>query len=164
MKKLLLLLMVSGLVSSAQAALSLSLSTTTVIFDNTVILSVSSDNSDPWSGYLVLSEDPANWTDPIAAQYDPPMVVHAAGDLGYAAPVSGYPAVYYLQAAGTTVLPQAGIQFSIGIQGVQEGGIYIALQDLNYENLIDPLYLIPIPEPITIGLLGFGILFLRHRR
>jgi hypothetical protein len=164
MKKLLLLLMVSGLVSSAQAALSLSLSTTTVIFDNTVILSVSSDNSDPWSGYLVLSEDPANWTDPIAAQYDPPMVVHAAGDLGYAAPVSGYPAVYYLQAAGTTVLPQPGIQFSIGIQGVQAGVFYIALQDSStFENLVPPLVL-GWPEPATICLLGLGVLFLRRRK
>jgi hypothetical protein len=163
MKKLLLLLMVSGLVSSAQAALSLSLSTTTVIFDNTVILSVSSDNSDPWSGYLVLSEDPANWTDPIAAQYDPPMVVHAAGDLGYAAPVSGYPAVYYLQAAGSSLLPQAGIQFSIGIQGVQAGMFYIALQNpTTYENLVPPLFIWP--EPATICLFGFGVLFLRRRK
>jgi hypothetical protein len=163
MKKLLVLLMVIGLVSNAQAALSLSLSMTSVWVGDEMTLSVSSDNADMWSGYLVLSEDIYAWADPIAAQYDPPMVVHAAGDLGYAAPVSGYPAVYYLQAAGSSLLPQAGIQFSIGIQGVQAGMFYIALQNpTTYENLVPPLFIWP--EPATICLFGFGVLFLRRRK
>jgi hypothetical protein len=164
MKKLLVLLMVIGLVSNAQAALSLSLSMTSVWVGDEMTLSVSSDNADMWSGYLVLSEDIYAWADPIAAQYDPPMVVYsAAGDLGYAAPVSGYPAVYYLQAAGSSLLPQPGIQFSIGIQGVQAGMFYIALQNpTTYENLVPPLFIWP--EPATICLFGFGVLFLRRRK
>jgi len=65
MKKLLVLMFVLGLATTAQAALSLSLSATTVDVGSDVVVSVSSDNTDAWTFEFVLSEDTYNWTDPL---------------------------------------------------------------------------------------------------
>ena len=169
MKKLLVLLMVLGLATSAQAALTLTLSATSVLTGDTVTVGVSSDDGTQWTNMFVLSEDTMMWTDPVAASYVLPWTIDAsAGDSGSANVQSGYPAAYLLQAAGTTTPAYAGTQFSINISGTQVGTIYISLQDPTYQTEVttngSPLALEVVPEPMTIALLGLGGLFLRRRK
>jgi hypothetical protein len=174
MKKLLVLLMVLGLATSAQAALTLSLSETTVAVGDTVTASVVSDSATPWGYYLfILSEDTYYWTDPVAAAYDGSWSYHttagagSVGDLGYATTTT-YAAAYRLNADGSSVFPEAGTQFSISLMGVQAGTIYISLQnpsDYSEMTTNGPLALeVVVPEPMTIALLGLGGLFLRRRK
>jgi hypothetical protein len=164
----LVLIMVLALATSAHAAISLSLSSTTVVIGSTVTATVSSDNTDSWTGYFILSEDTYYWSDPVAAAYIPPWTIYPnAGDLAQASPLAGYPAVYDLAVGGISVLPSAGTQFSINIMGVQVGTIYIDLQE-KYGNppIIPPgpLTLLVIPEPMTISLLVLGGLMICHSR
>jgi len=174
MKKLLVLLMVLGLATTAQAGLQLILSSPTVGIGQDVTLSVSSDTAGApgiWQGGLILSEDLVNWTTPAAAAYDetPPgavTILPAAGDLGSAVYVPGYEGIVYrLNAAGTSILPASGVQFTIKIKGMALGDIGIGLQDLTYySDMALPLTLTVSPEPITLALLGLGGLFLRRRK
>jgi hypothetical protein len=166
MKKLLVLLMVLGLATTAQAALSLNLSATTVGIGGSVTLDVVSDDSQQWTGWFVLSEDTYYWTNPLAANYSGSWAIDAsAGDSGSATVMSGYPAVYTLQAAGTTTPAYAGTQFSIDITGVQLGTIYLALEStIDYSPIAPGLTLEVVPEPMTIALFGLGGLFLRRRK
>jgi hypothetical protein len=173
MRIFIILIMVLALAISAHAALTLSLSVTGISVGNVMTLSIISDSADPWGiGDLILSEDTYNWTDPVAAMYDGSWSYHttagagSVGDLGYATPYSGYAGVYKLNAAGSSVLPESGIQFSINIKGVQAGTIYISLQDDSaYHEMSSngPLIIIT-PEPMTITLLALGGLLLRRRR
>jgi hypothetical protein len=168
MRTTFILIMVLALATTAHAALSLDLSATTVALNSTVTATVSSDNTDSWTGYFILSEDTYYWSDPVAAAYVPPWTIYPnTGDLAQASPLAGYPAVYDLTAAGTSTLPSAGTQFSINIKGIQAGTIYIALQEkYGYPPIIPPesLTLVVVPEPMTITLLALGGLLLRRRR
>jgi len=176
MKKLLVLLMVLGLVSSAQASLSLSLSATTVAVNGTVTAGVVSTDDSAWIGDFVLSEDLSGWTTSPVADYVSPVTwsfiktagTGSAGDSGSATVFPGYANVWTLGAGGITVLPSAGTQFSISIKGTQAGTIYISLQqDADpYPEISTngPLTLTVTPEPMTLALLGLGGLFLRRRK
>jgi len=167
MKKLLVLLMVLGLATSAQAALSISLSETTVLTGDTVTASVVSSDNGNWIGYFILSEDQVMWTDPVAADYSGSWTTSGIGNLGYVAAVPGYSAVYDMSAASnlqpTDVV--AGTQFSISIVGQQIGTIYLGMADADYNPIAGTLTsLVVVPEPMTIALLGLGGLFLRRRK
>jgi len=169
MKKLLVLLMVLGLASSAQASLSITLGAGTIGIGETTSAVVSSSNSDNWQGYIVLSEDQVNWYDPIAASFDGSWSFHTtagAGCVGDKGLVSMYSVgVYELDAVGTAPAPEAGDQFSRNIIGVQAGTIYVGLQDLSYVPIEGTLQtLVVTPEPMTLALLGLGGLFLRRRK
>jgi hypothetical protein len=151
--------MILTLATSAQAALSLSLSATTVAVDNTVTLSIYSDSSDWWTGNLILSEDIENWTDPVAAMY--------GNIITYPPPPGGVshpsPAVYRIMSGG-----QAGVQFAVEVIKVQFGAIYISLQDdTTYAEMSSngPLTFVEIPEPASATLIALGALLLyrRHR-
>jgi hypothetical protein len=163
MKKLLVLLMVSGLAASAQAALSLSLNKTTIAVGETAVASVVSNDASSWTNDFVLSEDLVTWTPPIVAYFSGSWTITGAGSSASAQWESGYDnVVYKLIADGN---PQAGTQFKINIVGVQTGKIYIGLQNpTTYANVTAPLTLTVTPEPMTIGLLGFGGLFLCRRK
>ena len=166
MRTTFVLIMVLALATSAQAELTLGLSATQVLVGDTVTATVSSDLSGIegyWGpGNFVLSEDTYYWTDPIAAAYDGSW----SYKYGTVTPTS-YPAVYQLNYSGGTFLPEAGVQFSIDIKGVQPGTIYIALQDDTTQAEMStngPLAMVVIPEPMTITLLGLGGLLLCRRR
>jgi hypothetical protein len=152
--------------------ITLSLSSPRVAVNNDVTLSVISDSNALWRGYLVLSEDVINWTDPVVADFDGSWSYNtnpgagSVGDLGYAFR-EAYPASYVLQAAGIAVYPQAGTQFSINIKGIQTGTIYIDLQDygdFTESSTNGPLALVVVPEPATALLIGAGLLFVHIRR
>jgi hypothetical protein len=167
MKKLLVLLMVLGLVSSAQAALSLSLSATTVLTGGTVTVTISQDNQAFWDGYIILSEDTYNWADPTLASWNDSIVTGGIGNLGFINPVSGYPGVYGTNVASNQVPNDvvAGDMFTISIlAGTTAGTTYLAVEDGSYNYLISDVALQIVPEPMTIALLGLGGLFLRRRK
>ncbi|MGA2093036.1 MAG: PEP-CTERM sorting domain-containing protein [Sedimentisphaerales bacterium] len=153
----LVLIMILALATSAQAAIDLSLSATTVAVDNTMTVNVISSDASYWNGFFVLSEDVANWKDPVAAaiyDYGPGIT-----------PVPDYPGVLQLTAGSPGHPPEPGTQFWIQIKGVQAGTIYTDLQDeLGGEMANGPLPLVVVvPEPMTVALLGLGGLLLRRR-
>jgi hypothetical protein len=165
------LITVLALATSAHAALSLSINTTTVFIHETITVSVSSDNTDNWTYNFVLSEDTYNWTAPVAAAYDGArtsdgaVTVHtAAGEMACVTPNPTYAALITLSAGGVEPGPSAGIQFSVQIIGVQEGIIYVDLQDSSCNSMIGgALVIAHIPEPMTITLLALGGLLIRRR-
>ncbi|MGD0077415.1 MAG: PEP-CTERM sorting domain-containing protein [Sedimentisphaerales bacterium] len=171
MKKLLVLLMVLGLVSSAQASLSLSLSATTVAVGSNVTCSVIDSVGEGWTWQFVLSEDTYNWTDPVAASYNggraaAVSILAAAGNMAAATPDGGYAALVQLSAGGTTPAPSTGTQFNVTLHGEQAGTIYMDLEDFsaNSQSSTGFLTLVVTPEPMTMALLGLGGLFLRRRK
>jgi hypothetical protein len=162
MKTSFVLFVVLTLATSAQAAISLSLSSTQVAVDNTVTAAIISDNTDWWDAYFILSEDVENWADPIAAS----IIDYWPRDIGII-PDPEYPGVLHLTNANMEPTPLPGTQFWILIEGVQPGTIYLSLQDgTTYEEISSngPLTLVVTPEPMTITLLGLGGLLLRRRR
>jgi hypothetical protein len=166
MKKLLVLFIVLGLATSAQAALTLTLSATSVAVDGFVTLSVVSDDTTAYTTDCILSENVGAWADPIAASYVDPMTAtsHAGDAYVITKPQVG---LYQLTAAGSSTLPSAGTQFSVSIKGVQAGTLYIDLQnDNDFSEMATngPLQLVVTPEPMTMALLGLGGLFLRRRK
>jgi hypothetical protein len=170
MRKSLALIMVLAMATNAHAALSLSLSATTVNVDGVLTVSVSSTDSSPWTYLFVLSEDMYNWTDPVAAAYDggrteAVTIMAAAGDQACAIPDATYAAVIQLSAGGSSVPPVAGVQFTVSIEGMQAGRIYVDLQNGNAESQVGgPFFLGPIiPEPMTITLLALGGLMICRR-
>jgi hypothetical protein len=165
MKKLLVLLVVSGLAASAQAALSLSLNKTTIAVGETAVASVASNDASSWTNDFVLSEDLVNWPDPIVAGFDGSWTATSRAGDAYNIQKTIYAAAYLLTATGNTVSPSAGTQFSINIVGVQAGKIYVGLQNpTTYASIATPLILTVTPEPMTMALLGLGGLFLRPAR
>jgi len=169
MKKLLVLLIVLGLATTAQAALSLSLSATTVAVDGTVTVSVSSTDAVEWTWAFVLSEDTYNWTAPTVASYNTDRttavtILTAAGNMASNTPDGGYAALTWLNVGGTAPAPVAGVQFTVSIKGVQNGTIYIDLQDGDANSKVGGPLTLVVPEPMTLALLGLGGLFLRRRR
>jgi len=168
MKKLLVLLMVLGLVSSAQATLTLNLTASTIaVPGGTTTLTVSSSDTSNWVGDLILSEDLVNWTTPAAADW----TTGTASGIGNIGTVLynyyGHAATQIQVASNLTNTDvAAGTQFSIVLSAVQAGTIYIDLQDdTTYAELANgPLTLVVTPEPMTMALLGLGGLFLRRRK
>jgi hypothetical protein len=161
-----ILIVILTLATSAHAAISLSLSATTVAVDNTVSVSVSSNNAANWTFFLVLSEDTYGWTDPVAAEYDLPWIIEpCAGDMASIIPDPTYRGILCLTAIGATEPPQAGVQFIIPIKGVQPGTVYLDLKDGAYKSQVGGyLTLVVTPEPMTITLLALGGLMIRQRR
>ncbi|MBN1392095.1 MAG: PEP-CTERM sorting domain-containing protein [Sedimentisphaerales bacterium] len=162
MRKSLVLIMVLALATSAHAALTMSLSSSTVAVDNTVTANIILSDASWWDGFFVLSEDPYNWADPVAAR----IIDYGPRD-PFIEQDPEYPGVLHLTNVFMEPPPQPGIQFWILIEGVQPGTIYLSLQDpSSYEEISSngPLTLeVIVPEPMTITLLALGGLLLRRR-
>ena len=165
MRKILVLSLVLGLASAANATL----------------ITVNSQEGDSFevditSTITVVSEDPSSWLGYIfieeggAGTLENPVVLDAAGDLADTSPFSeagfgtGYELTASMSPEGDPPLA-AGPQFSFDYIGAVGDNATISL-------FIDPEYTTPaatvnvtiVPEPMTIILLGLGGLFLRRRR
>jgi hypothetical protein len=170
MKKLLVLLMVLGLVPSAQAALSLSLdgnpapAAITIAVSTTVLIDVHSDNQDNWNGFLGIWDlDKEFGADSTYGEWVGGITATGIGNVGKCPPLTDY---YWELWVGSTNIPTdvvAGQQFAVVFRCKGVGDTSVLLTDADTVP-IQTLIIHQIPEPMTIGLLGLGGLFLRRRR
>jgi hypothetical protein len=186
MKKLLVLVMVLGLVATANAGLcTLSLTgTTTAPAEITVAtgsitnIAVLSNDASPQGLLLELDDSAADAAGEMATYStavgdwvytggnDMGMTKYAAaGDMASIVDpvVETYPGLFGLSGAGVTSPATTGKWFSINYQAAGLGDMYITL----YTDAAAPIQTLIVhqtPEPITMTLLGLGGLFLRRRK
>ena len=165
MRKLLVLFLILGMASAANATLITVDGQEGESFDVDVqaTITVVSEDASSWLGYIIIEEGGAGSLENVA-------VLDAAGDLGAAAPYTeaGWGTGFELSASmgpGGDPPVAAGNQFSLDYIGAVGDTATISL-------FIDPEYTTPVasvnvtvvPEPMTVILLGLGGLFLRRRR
>lgn len=163
MKKLLVLALVLGLASGANAALTL-VGAPAEPIDIGQSISILVDNSEDgaYSGWLEI-------VDQAVADYDGDPVFTAAGNPGGASemkPADGYPGWYEFTVASFPPNPTiaAGEHVEVNVLGISEGTTALNLYATDGVTLLDTAQITVIPEPMTIALLGLGALFLRRRR
>ena len=163
MKKLLILMLVLGMASMASAALSVG-GATTVGDGGTAVITVSSDNTDPWTAYV----DDSTWASGGAIVSV--VATAAAGqEAGITLQSNGY--AYRFQtldtSPATTPNVSSGIQWNVT---VDDGGLDIDdtftvyFYENDYSATWGSVTMTVTPEPMTIALLGLGGLFLRRRK
>ena len=155
MKKLLAILLILGMASMANAAISIAYNS------GTGNLEVSSDTTAVWGGYLVITDD-TNGT------YGSVTVLASAGNTGSAegtfdhASTLGYDVVTDINAdhADPYTTIATGVQFTAPTAHSGPGSLTIELLDFSAASQGS----ITIPEPMTMSLLGLGGLALLRRR
>jgi len=170
MKKLLVLLMVLGLATSAQAALSLSLdgeaapAEITIATSTTVVIDVQSSDVEPWDGLLAIVDVGSAIEDMSPSLYGewvPPMTASGIGELGSYSVIT--PEIWELHVGSVQGAVVAGTQFAIAFHCMGIGDTTVVLTDFDL-NTIQTMIIHQIPEPMTLALLGLGGLFLRRRK
>lgn len=165
MRKLLVLFLVLGFTSAANAVLIQvdGLGGETAEVQEKATITVISEDTLNWLGYLIIEEggkgtlsNPAG----TALAGDPAL----AGATEYTE--AGWGTGYELTVAGSASFPVGvGTQFSFDYTGTLGDTAKISL-------FVDPEYVVPVasvgvnvvPEPMTVVLLGLGALFLRRRK
>jgi len=164
MRKLLILFLVLGVASTANALLIKVDDLEGVSFevDELTTITVVSEDTSSWLGYIIIEEGGTGSLENVA-------ILDAAGDSASAGPYTeaGWGTGFELTAAATNNNPPIGVgtQFSLDYVGAIGDTATISL-------FVDPEFTIPVasvnvtvvPEPMTIILLGLGGLFLRRRR
>jgi hypothetical protein len=165
MRKLFLLFLVLGLASAANATIIKvdGLEGESFEVDVQATITVVSEDTSSWLGYLIIEEGGAGSLENVA-------VLDAAGDLGAAAPYTeaGWGTGFELSAsmgpAGDPPIA-AGTQFSLNYVGEVGDTATISLfVDPEFTTPVASVNITVVPEPMTIILLGLGGLFLRRRR
>ena len=165
MRKLLVFVLVLGFASAANAVLIEvdGLGGQTVDVQENATITVISEDSQNWLGYIIIEEGGNGvLTNPAATAL--------AGDpaLAGATPYTevGWGTGYELTVAASASFPVGtGTQFSFDYAGLPGDTARISL-------FVDPEFVVPaasvalnvVPEPMTIMFLGLGVLFLRRRR
>ncbi len=168
MKRVLALMLVLGLASSANAIYlqidGMSADSYDLTQGSTASISIISEDDSSWLGYLVVP-------DGSVGTLSNPTILSDAGNFASANPYSeagfgtGYELTAAMTANGVPALT-AGEQFSFDFSGGLAG------DNTQILLFLDPEYTIPagsisisiVPEPMTIALLGFGTIFLRFRK
>ena len=171
MKKLLVLMLVLGITSMATAGLTLTVNglpaeDSTIVLNpsDVIMIGLYNDGSvDKTIGYLTIDGGPGSWTGAYVINNPP-----ASGNASTYAYLYPYPSALngfvFLNADA-----DPGHINGIGILGEFEfhcddiGDVLISYND-SATGLMDTLIIHQIPEPMTIGLLGLGGLFLRRRK
>lgn len=167
MRKLLVLFLVLGLTSAANALLITVDEQEGDSFDVdlTSTITVVSEDASSWLGYIIVEEGGAG-------SLENAVILDAAGDIGAATAYTeigwgtGYELTASMSPTGVPAL-SAGSQFSFDYVGAVGDTATISLFDES-----DPTYTTPVasvnvtvvPEPMTVLLLSLGALFLRRRR
>ena len=165
MRKLLVLFLVLGLASAANAMLITVDGQEGESFevDLTTTITVVSEDVSSWLGYIIIEEGGAGSLEDV-------VVLDAAGDLGAAEAYTeaGWGTGFQLSASmGPTGNPPiaAGSQFSFDYVGAVGDTATISLfLDPEYTTPVATVNITIVPEPMTVILLGLGGLFLRRRR
>ena len=160
MKKLLAILLILGMASMANAAISIAYNS------GTGNLEVSSDTTAVWGGYLVITDD-TNGT------YGSVTVLASAGNTGSAegtfdhASTLGYDVVTDINAdhADPYTTIATGVQFTapVSFTGTATGEI-LKIDLLDFSAVWQGAIQFEVPEPMTLSLLGLGGLALLRRR
>jgi hypothetical protein len=164
MRKLLVLVLVLGIASVANAALTIDEGAGSALPDGTLTIGIVSDDTSSWYGLLVI--DPGG-DGSLTNGVD----LAAAGDLGSIMIFTydiGIGFGYDMTADGLTVLPSAGTQFEVdwdttGLMAGDSATISLYANG-NTDTAVDTAVVTVIPEPMTVALLGLGGLFLLRRR
>ena len=170
MRKLVILTLVLGLASVANAALVLSIDgdtdTKEITLDPSDSVVIDIYNTD---GEIYLSYLDIGWMTEGLYSLSNPHLTALAGDLAkvvgpYEVPAYDIHEVEVTLAQGEG-LSTPGSQFEITLHCEGEGDVYVCLfVDPDYVNPADALVIHQTPEPMTIALLGLGGLFLRRRK
>ena len=170
MRKLLVLMLVLGLASVANAALVLSVGGATdkeeITLDPSDSVVIDIYNTD--GGDAIAYLDVGWMSEGLYSLSDPHLTANAGDISGFTGPyeVPSYDIheveVILAQSEGTSTI---GSQFEITLHCEGEGDVFIWLfVDPDYVNPADSLVIHQTPEPMTIALLGLGGLFLRRRK
>ena len=165
MKKILVLFLVLGMASAANAMLIKVDDQEGDSFEVNIksTITVVSEDASSWLGYLIIEEGGAGSLENV-------VILDAAGDIGAASAYSeaGWGTGYELSASmSPTGVPAtaAGSQFSFDYVGSVGDIATISLfTDPEYTTPAASVNVTVVPEPMTIVLLGLGALFLRRRR
>jgi hypothetical protein len=165
MRKMLVLFLVLGLASAANAMLINvdGLEGDSFEVDLTTTITVVSEDPSSWLGYIIIE-------DGGAGSLENPIILDAAGDIGAATAYTeaGWGTGFELTASmSPTGVPAvaAGSQFSFDYIGAVGDTATISLfVDPEYTTPVASVNLTVVPEPMTVVLLGLGALFLRRRR
>lgn len=166
MRKLLVLFLVLGLTSAANAMLITVDGQEGESFevDLTTTITVVSEDASSWLGYIIVEEGGG------AGSLENTVILDAAGDLGAAAAYTelgwgtGYEISASMGPAGNPAIA-AGSQFSFDYVGAVGDTATISLfVDPEYTTPVASVNVTVVPEPMTVLLLSLGALFLRRRR
>jgi hypothetical protein len=165
MRKLLVLFLVLGLASAANAMLINVDGQEGDYFevDITSTITVVSEDSSSWLGYIIIEEGGAGSLENV-------VILDAAGDIAAttAYTEAGWGAGYELTASmSPTGVPaiDTGSQFSFDYVGAVGDTATISLfLDPEYTTPVASVNVTVVPEPMTVLLLSLGALFLRRRR
>ena len=161
MKKLLILVLVLGIASAANAALTFEDAAITVTINTTPTLNIVSDNIAAHTSYVGNAPGLADLTGMVATANAGPDAIVLESPYGY----NGYWGIEAKDNDADTWDIKAGVQFTGTLTvGGTTGAYSLNLYDSTFINVIDTLPITIVPEPITIALLGLGGLFLRRRK
>ena len=178
MKKLLILMLVFGIASSADAALTLvssagdTLDPTGVMFPSLTMIGIHNDTAAANQGQLTYLAIPqpadGKWTGNWTLNAPPALAGGASTYYGILDPGTGIGTVDMWESALPVPSPDP---WGIGVLAdyefqctAQPGDVVITLYAIDVATVLDTITLHQVPEPITFALLGLGGLFLRRRK
>jgi hypothetical protein len=165
MRKTLVLILVLGLASAANAMLIKVDEQEGDSFEVDIksTITVVSDDSSSWLGYIIIEEGGAGSMENV-------VILDAAGDIGAAAAYTeagwgtGFELTASMSPNGNPAVA-AGSQFSFDYVGAIGDTATISLfVDPEYTTPVASVNVTVVPEPMTVLLLGLGALFLRRHR
>ena len=164
MRKMLVLILVLGLASAANALLITVDEQEGEFFEVgiTSTITVVSEDASSWLGYIIVEEGGAG-------SLENPIILDAAGNIASTTAYTeagwgtGYELTAAMSPAGDPALA-AGSQFSFDYVGAVGDTATISLFVDEYTTPVASVNVTVVPEPMTVLLLSLGALFLRRRR